>query len=405
MQAVVSQSELNKAIDAAQVEELLKMAKTAVSRGDLPSIQLALAHRGKLVAFETYGTICSRGEQKVASNNTLYVAFSTTKAVMSVAAWLLMESGHLNPAENVSKIIPAFVKGGKGSVTVEHLLTHTAGFPNAPFSPPEWEDKTTRAERFESWTTQWEPGSRFVYHANAAMWALAQIIETRSGMDYRRFINTRIAEPLGLSDLHLGLCAGHHHRVADIVHVGTMPDSAMMKQMGLNPESFKNIAQEEWLSQFDRADFRTTGAPGSGGIMTAASLALFYQGVLGHLPTLTGNSLLKPSTLANGLVTRTANLKDPMTGQDAGRSLGLVIAGGQDKVFRGFAPSHSDSAFGHPGAGGQVGWADPATGLSFALLTNGLERNPLQLGMRAMSFSNQAAGCARPSQNTQEKTS
>ena len=133
--------------------------------------------------------------------------------------------------------------------------------------------------------------------------------------------------------------------------------------------------------------------------MTAASLALFYQGVMGLRLTQDGKKLLKDKTLANGLKVRTGTLKDPMTGQEAGRSLGLVIAGDDTRVFRSFAPNHSPQAFGHPGAGGQIGWADPTTGLSFSLLTNGLERNPLQLGMRAMSFSNLAACCALPSQS------
>ena len=393
MQVVDTPKRSTAKLDESQVEALLKMAQTAVSRGEMPSLQIALAHDGEIVAFETYGEVKCRGEQNPATNDTLYVAFSTTKAVVAIATWLLMEENKLKPSDEVSKIIPGFVKGGKGSVTVEHLLTHTAGFPNAPFSVPEWEDKIARNNRFESWTTQWDPGTRVIYHANAAMWALAQIIETKSGMDYRQFISSRISAPLGLQDLHIGLSPGKHHRVADISHIGTPPDPAMMKQMGLNPEKFKSVSQEQWLSQFDRADFRTTGAPGSGGIMTAASLALFYQAVMGHLTMPDGQRLLKPGTVQQGLTVRTANLKDPMTGQPAGRSLGLVIAGGQDKVFRGFAPNHSDLAFGHPGAGGQVGWADPTTGLSFALLTNGLERNPLQLGMRAMSFSNQAAGC------------
>jgi CubicO group peptidase (beta-lactamase class C family) len=402
MQVVATESKSTTKFDEGQVEVLLKMAQNAVSRGDIPSVQIALAHHGKIVAFETYGEVECRGEQKPATNDTLYVAFSTTKAVVSIATWLLMEDKLLKPCEEVAKIIPGFVKGGKGSVTVEHLLTHTAGFPTAPFSVPEWEDKTTRNNRFESWTTQWVPGSRFVYHANAAMWALAQIIETKSGMDYRQFIKSRISDPLGLRDLHIGLSAGEHHRVADITHIGGAPEPDLMKQMGLNPEKFKNVSQEQWLSQFDRADFRTTGAPGSGGIMTAASLALFYQGVMGYLTMPNGKTLLKPCTVEQGLRVRTHDLKDPMTGQPAGRSLGLVIAGGQDKVFRGFAPNHSDQAFGHPGAGGQVGWADPKTGLSFALLTNGLERNPLQLGMRAMSFSNQAAACIKPARSSQE---
>ena len=399
MSSLVSDQERNCIVDKDKVDELLQMAQNAVSRGDLPSLQLALAHRGKLVAFETFGEITTRGESKAATNDTLYVAFSTTKAVVAVATWLLMERRKLKPSQKVRKIIPAFVKGGKGSVTVEQLLTHTAGFPNAPFEPPEWESETIRQQRFESWEVKWEPGSRFEYHANSAMWALAQIIETKSKMDYRRFIRDNITTPLNLPDLHIGLGAGDHHRVADITHVGQLPDPAMMSQMGLNPEKFKNIGQEKWLSQFDRADFRTTGAPGSGGIMTAASLALFYQGVMGLRPTQEGRKLLRDKTLANGLKVRTGTLKDPMTGQQAGRSLGLVVAGDDTRVFRSFAPNHSPQAFGHPGAGGQIGWADPTTGLSFSLLTNGLERNPLQLGMRAMSFSNLAACCALPGQS------
>ena len=136
-----------------------------------------------------------------------------------------------------------------------------------------------------------------------------------------------------------------------------------MSQMGLNPDKFKSTGQESWLSQFDRADFRTTGAPGSGGIMTAASLALFYQGVMGYRRTVKGETL--PQT--KDVTTRASSSKrraltDPMTGQKAGRSLGLVVAGDESKVFRSFAPTHSEGAFGHPGAGGQIGWADPKNG-------------------------------------------
>ena len=120
---------------------------------------------------------------------------------------------------------------------------------------------------------------------------------------------------------------------------------------------------------------------------------------MGHQLTREGKPLLKDKTLSEGLKVRSGKLKDPMTGQEAGRSLGLVIAGDDTRVFRSFAPNHSARAFGHPGAGGQIGWADPETGLSFSLLTNGLERNPLQLGMRAMSFSNLAACCALPNQS------
>jgi CubicO group peptidase (beta-lactamase class C family) len=54
----------------------------------------------------------------------------------------------------------------------------------------------------------------------------------------------------------------------------------------------------------------------------------------------------------------------------------------------------SPGTFGHNGAGGQIAWADPATGLSFAYVTNGLDRDPLRQGRRGTAVSSLAAVCA-----------
>jgi CubicO group peptidase (beta-lactamase class C family) len=51
----------------------------------------------------------------------------------------------------------------------------------------------------------------------------------------------------------------------------------------------------------------------------------------------------------------------------------------------------SPRAFGHAGAGGQIAWADPETGISFAYLTNGLDRHVLREGRRGVALSSRAA--------------
>jgi CubicO group peptidase (beta-lactamase class C family) len=63
-------------------------------------------------------------------------------------------------------------------------------------------------------------------------------------------------------------------------------------------------------------------------------------------------------------------------------------------MMRGFASTNSQRTFGHMGAGGQVSWADPTTGLSFAYLTNGLDRNPVRMGVRGLSLSYRAGAVA-----------
>ena len=60
------------------------------------------------------------------------------------------------------------------------------------------------------------PGSRFVYHPGSAHAVLAEIIERRSGIDYRRFLHQRILEPMGLERLYLGLPAELDDRVAEV---------------------------------------------------------------------------------------------------------------------------------------------------------------------------------------------
>lgn len=72
-----------------------------------------------------------------------------------------------------------------------------------------------------------------------------------------------------------------------------------------------------------------------------------------------------------------------------------MIAGGDGKAnMRGFGRTNSPDAFGHPGFGGQIGWADPATGISFGYVTNGFDRNDLREGRRSVALSSLAGSCA-----------
>jgi CubicO group peptidase (beta-lactamase class C family) len=75
------------------------------------------------------------------------------------------------------------------------------------------------------------------------------------------------------------------------------------------------------------------------------------------------------------------------------RALGIVVAGEKDANFRGFGHTTSARAFGHGGAGGQIGWGDPETGLSLGYCTNGMDRNPMRLGRRGVGISSRAGLC------------
>jgi CubicO group peptidase (beta-lactamase class C family) len=144
---------------------------------------------------------------------------------------------------------------------------------------------------------------------------------------------------------------------------------------------------EEALLRLNTPSVRSAGLPGGGAISTAADVALFYQGLL-HNP----DSLWNPEVLADATSHIRCTFTDPSTGVPANRSLGLVIAGDDGHANRRHILGNTVSprAFGHAGAGGQIAWADPGSGISFCFLTNGLERNVIQEGRRGIALSSRA---------------
>lgn len=374
-------------IDPSRLAALFDRAEREIRDGILPSAQLAIARHGKVAAMRSFGAARFEGREAPVSNDTLYVIFSCTKAITSSAAWLLLEAGKLGLDERVADVLPGFGTNGKDAVTVEHLFTHTAGFPHAPFDPRgfEW---PRLAERFVTWRLNWEPGTRFEYHPSSSMWVIAAIVQERSGIAFLDFVRTRITEPLGLTDLFVGCPRAEHGRVADITHVGRAwtNEELLAKGLPIRPET---EVTEENLQRFNLSEVREAGVPGGGGIATAADLALFHQALVAG-----GRGVWRPETIEDARRIRNPGFLDPLFRKPANRGLGIVTANGPEKVYFGFGRTASDATFGHGGAGGQIAWADPVTGISFAYLTNGHDRDLVREGRRITALSSLAAVCA-----------
>jgi CubicO group peptidase (beta-lactamase class C family) len=343
--------------------------------------------------MRTFGRVTHGDREVPATNETLYVVFSATKAITSAAAWLLIQEGTLGLDERVADVVPEFGSNGKDVVRVEQLFTHTAGFPYAPFPPLAWNDRAARLERFRRWRLNWEPGSRFEYHPTSSMWVIAELIERRSGTTYRDFVRTRIAAPLGLPDLFVGLPREQHGRLADVVHVSNEPDAAELQALGF-PVIPKGEVTEDALQGFNDPAVREVGVPGGGGVMTAGDLALFYQALLADGRAHDGTAVWSPSTVRAAREIRTGDLTDPWFRKRANRALGVIVAGDDDRTYRGFGKTGSPLMFGHNGAGGQLAWGDPESGISLGYCTNGFDRHPLRVARRGVAISSLAAACA-----------
>jgi CubicO group peptidase (beta-lactamase class C family) len=375
--------------DPEALEALFARAEKGAARAGCAA-QLAVAHRGTLAGFRTFGG-ARHGEdleERAADDTTLFAIFSVTKAIVSSAVWIVLQEGKLTLSDRVAEHIPEFGTRGKDIVTVEQLLLHTAGFPKAQLPTADWPDPERRLAHFAGWQLEWEPGSRFVYHGGATMWLLAELITRLAGLDYRDFIRARIFEPLGLRNLFIGLPPEENARVAQVIPVG---EAATEEARAASPVDAP-VIDEEIIGFANRQANRAIGSPGGGAIASAADVALFYQALLADAQG-RGPGIWQPEMLRQAWTPRRAELIDPMTKQPALRGLGVVVAGESGRMWRGFAEACSPSSFGHMGAGGQVSWADPETGLSFAFCTNGAERDAARQGARGFRLSSLAAAC------------
>ncbi len=370
-------------VDSEALDAVFARAQRDIDDGVLPSAQVAVARRGKLAGLRTFGRAVQGGVDKPATDETLYTIYSSTKAIVAVAIWQLLEEGQLELDERVADIIPEFGTNGKELVTVEQVLLHTAGFPQAPLGPKIWSDRSKRLEAFTSWRLTWEPDSKFEYHATSAHWVLVEIIQRRTGSDFRDVIRERVTGPMGLPELFVGLPSELDDRVADVRY---------MNDPVAPPGGFGEVTPEAILN-FNAPENRPVGVPGGGGIASAAELAMFYQPLVNDGVALDGTRIIKQETIEFATKVRTAHHVDLM-GVPVLRGLSVVIAGDDGKAnLRGFGRVASPRTFGHAGAGGQLAWGDPVSGISVGYVTDGFV--DLQaMGRRVTAISSLAANCA-----------
>ena len=368
--------------NAEKIEQLRARARREIDEGGLPSCQFAVALDGEVIHHEAFGD---------ATTDTRYVMFSSTKAVVASAVWLLIQSGDLDVSRTVASYIPEFGTNGKDAVTVEQVMLHTSGFPAAPMGAPVWYSREARLQRFSEWKLNFEPGTKFIYHPTSAHWVLAELIDRLSGVDYRQFIADGVTGPLGLADrLKLGVPVSEQADIAVLEKRGepVSPDE-LEKLLGIRELPVTEVTDDALIG-FNAPEVRELGVPGGGGVTDAASMALFYQGLL-HNPA----GIWKDDALLDFTGNVRNHLPDQISQLPIERTLGLCTAGNDGKgSLRGFGKTVSGRAFGHGGAAGQIAWADPETGISFCYLTNGVEANFIKVARRGTALSSIAGECA-----------
>ena len=374
-----------------KVDLLREGVREEVGEDGLDACQFALALNGQIVIEETFGS---------ATPASRFLLMSSTKPLLASVVWQLIAEGKLDPALPIATWWPEFAANGKDVVTLEQVMVHTAGFPEASLSETAEQDRNTRVAEIEQWSLDSEPGTRFAYHGVSAHWVLAELIELVDGRDYRRALRERVLDPLGLDRIELGVAPERQADVQETTYFGSPPSRSEVAEFlripvdavpstPATPSVPTGLASETPItSRLRQPDVLAIGIPGGGAVSDASSYALFYQHLL-HDPM----GLWDPAVLHDAK-TNVRNMHRDVLGRAAFRTLGFETSGDDEKAdMRIGYGATSPGTFGHEGAGGQIAWADPVSGLSFVFLTSSIDVNVVRQYRREMKVTRLAAAC------------
>lgn len=342
------------------------------------------AYRDGRKVVDLWGGFRNRVTRAPWAQDTLVNVFSTTKGVASLAVAQVVSRGLLAYDAKVADYWPEFAQNGKHAITVRQLLSHQAGLVamDPPLTLAEITDPARLSQRLAAQAPIWPPGTRHGYHGVTLGWYSSELIR-RVDPRHRtlgRYFADEIAGPLGL-DFHIGLPESvDRERVAildvpstmaTLLHIHATPPrltAAMLVPTSLSARAGVIFDGATGLSTFNRDDIRTVEIPAANGTGTAESVARLYGDAA------TGGSRIGLSrdvfaALTAPAVPPTKGLRDKVLHIDTSFSLGF---GRPIPNAAKYVIGSSDRAFGAPGAGGSVGFADPDTGVGFGYVMNKL---------------------------------
>jgi CubicO group peptidase (beta-lactamase class C family) len=332
----------------------------------------AVVHGTKMVV-DLWGGYTGRDFKKSWEKDTLVNVYSTTKGMGALTVALLAEKGQLDYSARVTDYWPEFGAQGKQDVTVAQLLSHQAGVCGVT-------EKIT-VEDLYNWDKMvsllaaqkpfWPPGTRAGYHAVTWGFLAGEIVRRITGKTLGTCFREKVARPLG-ADFYIGLPDSEMHRVADMIgpNHARIPIRTANDQREIPPLYAVALLNPDIRPVRDASSvaWRKAEIAAANGQANARGIARIY-GALANGGEIDGIRIIQPQSIAAATVQEAFERNDPVTGKPMRYARGFML-----NTEDGYGPNLK--AFGHGGAGGSIGFADPDTHIGVGYAMNQMQVNP-----------------------------
>lgn len=349
-------------MDAGRLARVPAVLAADVEAARIDGAVVLVARRGDILLHQAIG-FAERATGRAMALDSVFMSMSLSKQFTNLAVLQRIEAGDIAIDTPVAAVVPEFAEHGKGGITIGHLITHTSGLPpvimgDRKLNGADIASVTAALSRAEPLA---EPGSRVLYSPVLAHGLLAEIVRRLDGGTRRfsRILADEVFEPIGMDETHLGIPEHVRSRYVPVVvrdlAPGLFPPGVLESSDRLKPES---------------------EMPGGGCVITASDVFAFAESWRNGGRAVK-RRVLSPAMVRFALVDRTGAMPNeffapPGRGPTPSHfSYGFWLRG-QGIHPMAFGHLASPGTFGGMGAGSHVFWCDPASDLTFVLLTAGL---------------------------------
>lgn len=340
-------------------------------RGEVGA-SLCVIHGGRTV-IDVWGGVADPRSGAPWESDTVSVVYSCTKGATALCAHVLADHGHLDLDGPVADLWPEFAAGADGAkaaATVRMMLDHSVGVPvfRDPLAPGELYDWDRVVGRLEAEAPFWQPGTRHGYHMLNFGWTVGELVRRASGRSLGTYFAEEVAAPLGI-DFWIGLPEELEPRVAPMlpyVRSSGEPLNDFALAVVGDPTSIPALSLSN-LVDFDPNSRAGHAAEigGGGGISNGRGLAGMYRPL-----SLGGDGFVSNAAVDRMRRVSTATNRDATLCIPTRFGLGFMVSMDNRRVPGADSAVLGEHAFGHVGAGGSIGFADPAHGLAVGYSMN-----------------------------------